>query len=64
MWPSIDGNPVNEFQTPGYIACAFLILYPTSKADLRSEHVRDIKPAKYFLHFLKYKDERFARHLR
>ncbi|EXX66670.1 hypothetical protein RirG_121580 [Rhizophagus irregularis DAOM 197198w] len=33
MWSQINGNPVNEFQTPGYIACAFLTLYPTGSAD-------------------------------
>ena len=64
MWPNIDNNPVNEFQTPGYIACAFPTLYPTGDGDLRSMHVRDIKPAEYFSHLLKYKDGRFARHPR
>lgn len=29
MWPNIDGNPINEFQTSGYIACAFPMLYRT-----------------------------------
>lgn len=33
MWPNIDGNPINEFQTPGYIARAFPTLYPTGDAD-------------------------------
>jgi hypothetical protein len=28
LWPKIDGTPINEFQTPGYIARAFLTLYP------------------------------------
>jgi hypothetical protein len=64
MWPNIDGVPVNEFQTPEYIACAFSTLYPTGAADLRSDHVRDVKPAEYFLHLLKYKDGRFARYTR
>ena len=62
MWPCIDGVPVNEFQTPGYIARAFLTLYPTGAADLRSERIRDVKPTEYFSHLLKYKDGRFARH--
>ena len=53
MWPNIDGIPVNEFQTPEYIACAFLTLYPTGAANLRLDHVRDVKPAEYFLHLLK-----------
>jgi hypothetical protein len=64
MWPVINGTPINEFQTPGYIACAFPTLYPTGNADLRAEHVRDVKPAEYFTHLLKYKDGRFARHPR
>ena len=34
-WPCIDGVPVNEFQSPGYIARAFPTLYPTGAADLR-----------------------------
>lgn len=33
-WPQINNNPINEFQTPGYIACAFPTLYPTGCADL------------------------------
>src|SRR6185437_2123889 len=62
--PDIDGNPINEFQTPDYIACAFPTLYPTGSADLRSAHARDIRPAEYFSHLLKFKDGRFARHPR
>ncbi len=62
MWPNIDGNPINEFQSPGYIARAFLTLYPTGKADLCSDHIWDVKPAEYFSHLLKYKDGRFAHH--
>ncbi|CAG8622461.1 21469_t:CDS:2 [Cetraspora pellucida] len=64
MWLNIDGNPINEFQTPGYIACAFPTLYPTGDGNLQSEHVRKIKPAGYFSHLLKYKDGRFAQHAR
>src|ERR1041384_4977274 len=64
MWPEIEGNPINEFQTPGYIARAFPALYPHGKADLRSERIRDIKPAEYFKHLLWYKDGRFAQHAR
>ena len=28
LWPEIDGFPINEFQTPGYMARAFPTLYP------------------------------------
>ena len=34
MWPTIDGNAINEFNTPRYIARAFPTLYPTGSADL------------------------------
>ena len=64
IWPQINSNPINEFQTPGYIACAFSTLYPTGCADLCIERIRDVKPAKYFKHLLLYKDGRFAHHTR
>ncbi len=64
MWPVIEGNPINEFQTPGYMARAFPTLYPYGLADLRSGRPRDIKPAKYFRHLMWYKDMRFAQHTR
>ncbi|CAG8719914.1 12376_t:CDS:2, partial [Racocetra fulgida] len=41
MWPNIDSHPINEFNTPDYIACTFLSLYPTGNANLRAEHVRE-----------------------
>ncbi|CAB4417166.1 unnamed protein product [Rhizophagus irregularis] len=43
-----DDTAINEFNTPGYIARAFPTLYPTGSADLRAEHVRNVKPAEYF----------------
>jgi len=64
VWPNIDCSPVNEFHTPEYITRAFPTLYPYGNADLRAERVRDIKPAEYFQHLLKYKDGRFAQHTR
>ncbi len=62
MWPQINGNSVNKFQTSGYIVCAFPTLYLTGCADLHAEYVKDIKPAEYFKHLLQYKDGRFAWH--
>ena len=44
----INSNPVNEFHTPGYITRAFLTLYPYGTVDLRSEHIRIVKPIEYF----------------
>ena len=52
LWPEIEGSPINEFQTVGYIVRAFPTLYPTGKADLRTECPRDIKPAEYFKHLI------------
>ena len=64
MWPEIDGYPINEFQTVGYIACAFPTLYPTGRADLCAQRAKEIKPAEYFKHMMWYKDRRFTRHSR
>ena len=64
IWPQINGSPINEFQTPSYIAYPFPILYPTGCADLHAERIRDVKPAEYFKHLLLYKDGRFACHAR
>ena len=63
-WLQINNHPINEFQTPGYIACAFPTLYPTGRADLHAERIRDVKPAEYFKHLLLYKNGRFACHAR
>ena len=64
MWPNLGINAINEFNTPGYIARAFPVLYPTGSADLRAEHARDVNPSEYFQHLLRYKDGRFGRHPR
>ena len=64
LWPEIDGNLINEFQTPRYMVRAFPTLYPHGRGDLHSERARDIKPAEYFKHLIWYKDGRFARHTR
>jgi len=64
IWSNIDRNSINEFQTSGYIACAFLILYPTEAADLHFGHAIEIKLAKYFIHLIKYKNRRFTHHIR
>lgn len=63
-WPEIDGSPINEFQTIGYIARAFPTLYPTGIADLRTPRIKKVNPAEYFKHLMWYKDGRFARHPR
>ncbi|GBC48412.2 ATP-dependent DNA helicase PIF1 [Rhizophagus irregularis DAOM 181602=DAOM 197198] len=64
LWPEIEGVPINEFHTPGYMVRAFPTLYLYGRADLRSARVKEVKPAEYFRHLLWYKDGRFARYLR
>jgi hypothetical protein len=34
LWPEIEGILINEFQTVGYMARAFLTLYPYGHGDL------------------------------
>ena len=64
IWPYINNHPINEFQTPGYIVCAFPTLYPTGAADLRAQRIWDVMPAEYFKHLTQYKDGRFTQHSR
>jgi len=63
-WPHNEISPVDEFNTPGYIARAFPTLYPWGIADLNEPREKEIKAAEYFKHLLVYKDGRFARHRR
>ena len=52
--PSNEILPVDEFNTPGYIARAFPTLYPWKIADLNEPWLREVKPAEYFKHLLIY----------
>ena len=58
-YPSLVDVPVNEFKTEGYIAMAFLHLFPTGKGDLRSPRQKNVSPRQYFQYLLSYKDNRF-----
>jgi hypothetical protein len=64
LWPEMEGTPINKFQMPGYMVKAFPTLYPYGLADLRSKHLRNIKPAEYFRHLIWHKDGRFTQHTR
>jgi len=55
-WPHNEVLPVDEFNTPGYMARAFPTLYPWGIADLNEPREREVKPAEYFKHLLVYKD--------
>lgn len=61
-WPEIGQSPINEFNTQGYIACAFPVLFPFGNADLRTPRLAKVDPNLYFKHLMKYKDGRFAKH--
>ena len=63
-WPSISGNPVNEFTTEGYMSCAFPTLCPTGSADFVSPCQCSVTIGNYFKHLMLYSDSRFAKHPR
>lgn len=57
-WPDICSTPINEFNTEGYISCAFPTLFPTGSADFTTPCQHNVK------HLMLYKDGRFAKHPR
>ncbi len=64
IWPQIGCAPINEFQTEGYMSCAFPTLFPTGAADFAAPRLRPITLGNYFKHLVVYKDGRFAKHPR
>lgn len=60
-WPEL-GSKVDEFNTPGYIVCAFPTLFPHGLGDLNDDRVKKVQKAAYFKHLLRYFDKRFATH--
>ena len=63
-WPSTSAIPVNEFNTEGYISCAFPTLFPTGAADFLSPRLYTVTVGNYFKHLMLYHDARFAKHPR
>ena len=63
-WPPSGSTPINEFNTEGYISCAFPTLFPTGAADFLAPRPLAVTVGNYFKHLLLYKDGRFARHPR
>ena len=61
-WPPSSGTPINEFNTEGYISCAFPTLFPTGAADFVAPQPNGVTIGNYFKHLLLYDDGRFARH--
>ena len=43
-WPSMGTVPVDEFNTPGYISCAYPTLFPYGVGDFSDERMKKIKP--------------------
>ena len=63
-WPRTSATPINEFNTEGYISCAFPTLFPTGAADLLAPRIYEVTVGNYFKHLMMYKDGRFAKHPR
>ena len=63
-WPPSGATPINEFNTEGYISCAFPTLFPTGAADFVAPRPLAVTVGNYFKHLLMYADGRFARHPR
>ena len=61
-WPNRADTPVNEFNTEGYMSCAFPTLFPTGAGDFLAPCERVVTVGNYFKHLVKYDDGRFARH--
>ena len=55
-WPPSGGTPVNEFNTEGYISCAFPTLFPTGAPDFIAPRPLQVTVGNYFKHLLLYKD--------
>ena len=63
-WPPSGATPINEFNTEGYISCAFPTLFPTGAADFVTPRPLAVTVGNYFKHLLMNADGRFARHPR
>ena len=63
-WPSTGDTPINEFNTEGYISCAFPTLFPSGAADFVAPRTHTVTVGNYFKHLLMYEDGRFAKHPR
>lgn len=53
MWPERLQEPINEFNTDGYIAMTFPVLYPLGTGSLSESRSRNLTAAKLNFGFLK-----------
>ena len=58
-FPRRGNDPINEFNTEGYIAKAFPWLFPTGRADFKAPRQTSVTAQDYFMHMLRYFDGRF-----
>ena len=63
-WPPSSSTPINEFNTEGYMSCAFPTLFPTGAADFLAPRPVAVTIGSYLKHLMMYEDGRFARHPR
>ena len=60
-YPSTSSEPINEFNSEGYIASAFPTLFPTGNADFLQPRIIPLTRNEYFKHLMEFKDGRFAK---
>ena len=63
-WPPCGSNAINEFNTEGYMSCAFPMLFPTGAADFLAPRHLAVTIGNYLKHLMMFEDGRFARHPR
>lgn len=56
-WPTIAGQPINEFRTPGLATLAFPTLFPCGKVDPTTrDRDTEVALADSFKHLMRYAD--------
>ncbi|KAL7297052.1 hypothetical protein TKK_0009478 [Trichogramma kaykai] len=60
-YPTCETKSLNEFESEGYIACAFPVLFPYGTCDFLQSRIHSITCLNYFKFLMCYKDGRFAK---
>ena len=58
-WPPSGSAPISEFNTEGYMSCAFSLLFPTGDTDFLAPGPLVVTTHNYII---MYEDGRFAKH--
>ncbi|KAK3924474.1 ATP-dependent DNA helicase, partial [Frankliniella fusca] len=61
-WPKISSDPANEFNTRGYIAQAFPVLFPYGRGDYLDVKKKKVTARVYFQYLMQKCDRRFSKH--